>query len=88
MATEIRKVVKEGWEDIYAIAKTKLENIDADIETKVAEYREKLVAESIDDRARFQRVIDEDCTKEIEVEVPDVVEEENAEMTEEQFIGE
>lgn len=88
MATEIRKVVKEGWEDIYTIAKTKLENIDADIETKVAEYREKLVAESIDDRARFQRVIDEDCTKEIEVEVPDVVEEENSEMTEEQFIGE
>jgi hypothetical protein len=88
MATEIRKVVKEGWEDIYEIAKTKLENIDADIERKVAEYREKLVAESIDDRARFQRVIDEDCTKEIEIEVPDVVEEENAEMTEEQFIGE
>ena len=74
MATEIRKVVKEGWEDIYAIAKTKLENIDADIETKVAEYREKLVAESIDDRARFQRVIDEDCTKEIEVEVPEMEE--------------
>lgn len=87
MATEIRKVVKEGWEDIYAIAKSKLENIDADIETKVAEYREKLVAESIDDRARFQRVIDEDCTKEIEVEVPDVVEE-ATEGTEEQIIGE
>ena len=71
MAIVKKIVVKEGWEEIYEIAKTRLENIDTDIETKVAAYREELVAKSIDDRARFQNIIDNDCMKEIEVEVPD-----------------
>lgn len=71
MAIVKKIVVKEGWEEIYEVAKTRLENIDTDIETKVAAYREELVTKSIDDRTRFQSIIDNDCTKEIEVEVPD-----------------
>lgn len=71
MAIVKKIVVKEGWEEIYEIAKTRLENIDTDIETKVAAYREELVTKSIDDRTRFQSIIDNDCTEEIEVEVPD-----------------
>lgn len=75
MATEFKKVVKQGWEEIYEIATKKLENIDNDIETKVAEYREKLAAESIDDKTRLQQIIEQDCVEILEVEVPDVVEE-------------
>ena len=74
MATEIRKVVKEGYEQFYAEATYKLTNIDNEIETEVNAYRETVIAKKNDDKQRLQNIIDM-CTEEKEVEVPDVVEE-------------
>lgn len=74
MATEFIKVVKEGYEQFHAEATEKLNNIDNEIEIKVAEYRETVIAEKEDDKIRLQHIIDI-CTEEKEVEVSDVVEE-------------
>lgn len=48
MATEIRKVVSAGYEELYDRAINELSTIDNDVETKVAEYREKILAEIAD----------------------------------------
>lgn len=74
MATELRNVVKAGYEQFHAEATEKLNNIDADIEVKVNAYRETVIAEMSDDRVRLQNIIDM-CTEVKEFEVPDVVEE-------------
>lgn len=74
MATEIRKVVKEGYEGFFADAQNKLANLDAGIEAKVAEYRAKVVEEINDDKVRLENIL-EMCQEEKEFEVPDVVEE-------------
>ena len=73
MATEIRKVVKVGYEQFHAEATDKLANLDAVVEEKVAAYRETVIAEMNDDRVRLQNIVDM-CTEEKEVEVPDVEE--------------
>ena len=85
MATEIRKVVKEGYEQFHAEATGKLDNLDTIVEEKVNAYRETVIAEMNDDRIRLQNIIDM-CTEEKEVEVPD----EESEGTEEvanDFVG-
>lgn len=74
MATEIRKVIKEGYEGFYNDAQNKLANLDADIEAKVAEYRAKLAEDLNDDKVRLENIL-EMCQEEKEFEVPDVVEE-------------
>ena len=78
MATEIRKVVKEGYEQFHAEATEKLANLDAVVEEKVNAYRETVIAEMNDDRIRLQNIVDM-CTEEKEVEVPDVEETEGGE---------
>ena len=75
MATEIRKVVKEGYEGFYNDAQNRLANLDAEIEVKVAEYRAKVAEEVKDDKVRLENIL-EMCQEEKEFEVPDVVEEE------------
>lgn len=70
MAIVKKLVVKEGWEDIHEIATERLKNIDVAIDKKVAEYREKLEAESIDDIKRYETIISE-CVHEIEVDEPE-----------------
>lgn len=84
MATEIRKVVKEGYEQFHAEATEKLANLDAVVEEKVNAYRETVIAEMNDDRIRLQNIVDM-CTEEKEFEVP---EEETVEEATEEFIGE
>lgn len=86
MATELKKVVKAGWEDIHKILTDKLENLETDIETKINEYREQLLNESIDTKTRLENMI-EDCTEVVEVEIPETTEEEPV-VTEENYIGE
>lgn len=75
-------VVKEGYEQFHTEATEKLANLDAVVEEKVAAYRETVIAEMNDDRERLQKIVDM-CTEEVEVEVPDVVEEETTEGEEE-----
>lgn len=92
MATEIRKVVKAGYENFYNDAQNRLANLDAEIEAKVAEYRAKVIEEIKDDKARLDSIL-EMCQEEKEFEVPDVVEEvvePTAEVTEnvEEVVGE
>ena len=81
MATEIRKVVKVGYEQFHAEATDKLANLDAVVEEKVAAYRETVIAEMNDDRERLQHIVDM-CTEEKEFEIPDEVEETEMEETE------
>lgn len=84
MAIVKQTIVKENWKDIYELATARLENLDADMEAKVAEYRNKLLEEINDDRNTLQVIIGK-CTDEIEVEVPDEIPaDENCEITEEQ----
>ena len=87
MAIEIRKVVKEGYEQFHAEATSKLANLDAVVEEKVAVYRETVIAEMNDDRVRLQNIVDM-CTEEKEVEVPDVVDETTEEEHAEEYVGE
>lgn len=94
MATEIRKVVKAGYETFYEDAEKRLANLDNEIEAKVAEYRVKVLEEVRDDKARLENIL-EMCQeeKEFEVEEP-VVEEiideviENPEQPVEEVVGE
>lgn len=65
-------VVKENWKDIYEIATARLENLNAEIEAKVEEYRNKLLEEIGNDKIELQDIIGK-CTQEIEVEVPDEI---------------
>ena len=81
MATEIRKVVKVGYEQFHTEATDKLANLDAVVEEKVAAYRETVIAEMNDDRERLQHIVDM-CTEEKEFEIPDEVEETEVEETE------
>lgn len=85
MAIVKQTIVKENWKSIYEIATERLENIDAEIETKVEEYRNKLLEEVGEDRVELQIIVGK-CTDEIEVEVPDEIpaEEEISEETTEQ----
>lgn len=92
MATEIRKVVKEGYEGFYADAEAKLANLDNEIEAKVAEYRAKLAEDLKDDKVRLENIL-EMCQEEREFEVPEVVEEvapavEETEVPSEEVVGE
>ena len=73
MTTEIRKVVKAGYEGFYEDAKTKLANLDGEIEAKVAEYREKLAEDLKDDKVRLENIL-EMCQEEKEFEVLEVLE--------------
>ena len=68
VTTEIKPVVKAGWEEIHKILTDKLTNLKTDIETKVNEYREQLLAESNDTGLRLTRMI-EDCVEYVEVPV-------------------
>lgn len=74
MATELKKVVKAGWEDIHNILTDKLQNLEADIETKVNEYREQLLTESNDTKTRLGNMIAE-CIDFVEVEIVETTEE-------------
>lgn len=85
MAIEIRRVVKVGFEQFHDEATSKLANLDAVVEEKVATYRETVIAEMNDDRLRLQNIV-EMCTEEKEFEVPEV-EETTMEQTEE-YMGE
>ena len=88
--TELKPVVKAGWEEIHKMLDDKLTNLAADIETKVNEYREQLLNESNDTKTRLENMI-EDCTEVVEVEIPEITEEEpvETEETEENnYIGE
>ena len=73
MATEMRKVVKAGYEQFHAEATDKLANLDAIVEEKVNAYRETVIAEMNDDRIRLQNIVDM-CTEEREIEVYEVEE--------------
>lgn len=88
MATEIRKVVRAGYEGFYNDSLNKLSNLDNDIEAKVEEYRVKVLEEVKDDKARLERIIDL-CQEEREFEVEEPIDEntENPENSEE-FVGE
>ena len=81
MAIETRKVVKEGYKQFYDDAVEKM--------AKVEEFAKAKVEELIkDDKERLQKIIDV-CTEEIEVEVPDEVQDEPAEgETTEEVMGE
>lgn len=81
MAIEIKKVVKEDYKQFYDDAVEKM--------AKVEEFAKAKVEELIkDDKERLQKIIDV-CTEEIEVEVPDEVQDETAEgETTEEFMGE
>lgn len=85
MAIVKQTIVNENWKDIYELATARLENLDADMEAKVEEYRNKLLEEVGNDRNTLQEIIGK-CTDEIEVEVPDEIpaEEEIGEQTEQQ----
>lgn len=81
MAIEIRKVVKEDYKQFYDDAVEKMAKVEEFAKAKV----EELVK---DDKERLQKIIDV-CTEEIEVEVPDEVQDETAEgETTEEFMGE
>ena len=81
MAIEIKKVVKEDYKQFYDDAVEKM--------AKVEEFAKAKVEELIkDDKERLQKIIDV-CTEEIEVEVPDEVQDETAEgETTEEVMGE
>lgn len=73
--TEIKPVVKAGWEEIHKMLTEKLTNLTTDIETKVNEYREQLLNESKDTATRLEKMINE-CIDYVEVPVTDAVSEE------------
>lgn len=73
--TEIKPVVKAGWEEIHEMLTEKLTNLTTDIETKVNEYREQLLNESKDTATRLEKMINE-CIDYVEVPVTDAVSEE------------
>lgn len=77
MATEIRKVVKEGYEGFYADATAKLERLEEEVRAKVEELIK-------DDKARLESII-EMCQEEKEFEVAEV---ETAVENPEESIGE
>jgi F0F1-type ATP synthase membrane subunit b/b' len=79
MAIEKRIVVKEGYEGFHAEAISKLASVEETARAKV----EELIR---DDKERLQNIINV-STEEIEVEVPDVVEE-TAEMVEDGYTAE
>lgn len=62
---ETKVVVKEGYEDIHALAVAKLENLEAEAKAKV----EALIRE---DKVALEEIIAK-STKTIEIEVPDIV---------------
>lgn len=78
MATEIKKVVKEGYQEFYDKAMAQLEQVEEIAKAKVEEMIK-------DDKTRLQAIIDV-CTEEVEVEVPEQVEE--TEITTEEVAGE
>lgn len=68
---ETKVVVKEGYDDIYALAVAKLENLEIEAKAKI----EALIH---DDKLTLEEIIAK-STKTIEIEVPDTVEETSAE---------
>lgn len=81
MAIEIRKVVKEDYKQFYDDAVEKMGKVEEFAKAKVEELIK-------DDKERLQKIIDV-CTEEIEVEVPDEVQDEPAEgETTEEVMGE
>lgn len=72
MAIEIRKVPKDGCEDFFFQAQEKIEHLDSELEAKVNEYRDQLVAEFADKKARLNNIL-ELVSEDKEFEVPDPV---------------
>lgn len=83
--TELKPVVKAGWEDVHKILTDKLQNLVTDIDTKVNEYREQLLSEVKDETIILESMI-ADCIKYVEVPKEEPVETEETE--ENNYIGE